>query len=222
MGAIAAFALVLKSVISQLYDMRKQQIITTILIAVLVAVATHRAMQPDAGLLKFRAAGNLAYGNGNTNGMSVSMVRRFLDDNPQVDTLVMGKMPGTRDADMNTRIAREIRKRGLKTHLPKNGFIASGAVDLFLAGAQRTMECGALIGVHSWSVAGARSTIRISPQDMGTDRRQKHHEKFLTDMGIDPAFYAYTRAAAEPEKIHYMSMDEIRRFDLLTEYPNCE
>ena len=221
MGAIAAFALVLKSVISQLYDMRKQQIITTILIAVLVAVATHRAMQPDAGLLKFRAAGNLAYGNGNTNGMSVSMVRRFLDDNPQVDTLVMGKMPGTRDADMNTRIAREIRKRGLKTHLPKNGFIASGAVDLFLAGVERTMECGALIGVHSWGLAGDR-TGTISPKTLGVDRRQKFHEAFLRDMGIDPAFYVYTRDSAEPNDMHYMSLKEIKRWGLLTQPPECE
>ena len=83
------------------------------------------------------------------------------------------------------------------------------------------MECGAIIGVHSWSISGARETIRISPQDMGADQFQKHHEDFLRDMGIDPAFYAFTRAAAEPEHIHYMSMDEIRRFDLLTQYPEC-
>lgn len=200
--------------------MRMQRIITAGLIVIMIAVAAHRALQPDAGLLKFRASGNLAYGNGNTNGMSVAMVRRFLDENPQVDTLVMGKMPGTKDADMNTRIAREIRKRGLKTHLPKNGFIASGAVDLFLAGTERTMECGGLIGVHSWGVTGDR-TRTISPKTIGVDRRQKFHEAFLRDMGIDPAFYAYTRDSAEPDDMHYMSLEEIKSWGLLTQPPDC-
>ena len=142
-------------------------------------------------------------------------------EHPQVDTLVFKKMPGTKDADMNLRLARDIRRRGLNTHVEKNSMIASGAVDLFLAGKRRTMECGALIGVHSWSVSGSRSTIRISPTDMGVDRRQKIQENFLRDMGIDPTFYAFTRAAAEPEKVHFLSMDEIRRFDLLTDYPDC-
>ena len=180
------------------------------------AVGIHGALQPDAGLLKFRAVDNMAYGNGNTNGMSVAMVRDFLDENPQVDTLVMGKMPGTKDADMNTRIAREIRARGLKTHLPKNGFIASGAVDLFIAGTERTMECGGMIGVHSWGITGDR-TGTISPKTMGVDRRQKFHEKFLSDMGIDPAFYVFTREAAEPSQLHFMSPEEIERWGLLTE-----
>jgi len=137
--------------------MRTQKIIAAGLIAIMFAVGIHGALQPDAGLLKFRAVDNMAYGNGNTNGMSVAMVRDFLDENPQVDTLVMGKMPGTKDADMNTRIAREIRARGLKTHLPKNGFIASGAVDLFIAGTERTMECGGMIGVHSWGITGEQN-----------------------------------------------------------------
>ena len=128
----------------------------------------------------------------------------------------MGKMPGTKNADMNIRIAREIRKRGLKTHLPKNGFIASGAVDLFLAGTQRTMDCGGMIGVHSWGLTGDR-TGRISPKTIGVDRRQKFHEKFLRDMGIDPAFYVFTREAAEPNDLHFMSAEEISRFGLLTE-----
>jgi hypothetical protein len=196
--------------------MRIQQIIAAGLIAIMFAVGIHGALQPDAGLLKFRAVDNMAYGNGNTNGMSVSMVRDFLNDNPQVDTLVMGKMPGTKDADMNIRIAREIRKRGLKTHLPRNGFIASGAVDLFLAGVERTMECGGMIGVHSWGLTGDR-TQTISPKTMGVDHRQKFHEAFLRDMGIDPAFYVFTRDSAEPDDLHFMTAEEIKRYGLLTE-----
>ncbi len=201
--------------------MKTQQIITAILLAIGAAVAIKGAMKPDLGLLKFKVKGNIAYGNGFTDDRSVGVVRKLLNENPNIDTLVLKKMSGTKDGDRNILLARDIRKRGLKTHLESNSAIASGAVDLFLAGKRRTMECGALIGVHSWSISGARYTIRISPKDMGGDTRQKYHEDFLSDMGIDPAFYAFTRAAAEPEDIHYMSMEEIKRFDLLTEYPNC-
>lgn len=202
--------------------MKTQQMITAVLIGIGAAVAIYGATRPDLGLLKFRVKDNIAYGYGGTDDRSVAAVKKLMREHPQVDTLVFKKMPGTKDADMNLRLARDIRRRGLNTHIENNSMIASGAVDLFLAGNKRTMECGALIGVHSWSVSGSRSTIRISPTDMGVDRRQKLHENFLRDMGIDPAFYAFTRAAAEPEKIHFMSMDEIRRFDLLTEYPDCE
>ena len=201
--------------------MKTQQIITGVLLAVVAIVAIRGAMKPDLGLLKFKVKDNLAYGYGYTDDRSVSVVRKLLKENPQVDTLVLKKMSGTRDGDMNIVLARDIRKRGLNTHLEKNSAIASGAVDLFLAGKYRTMECGALIGVHSWSIGGARETIRVSPKDMGADHRQKYHEDFLRDMGIDPAFYAYTRAAAEPEDIHYMSVEDINRFGLTSEPLEC-
>jgi len=201
--------------------MKTQQIITGLLLAVVAVVAIRGSMKPNLGLLKFKVKDNLAYGYGFTDDRSVGVVRKLLKENPQVDTLVLKKMSGTRDSARNIVLARDIRKRGLNTHLERNSVIASGAVDLFLAGETRTMECGALIGVHSWSIGGARETIRVSPTDMGYDGNQKYHEKFLRDMGIDPAFYVYTRAAAEPEDIHYMSVEEINRFGLTSEPLEC-
>ena len=44
-----------------------------------------------------------------------------------------------------------VRNRGIATHLPADGEIASGGVDFFLAGVKRTAEAGAKIGVHSWA-----------------------------------------------------------------------
>jgi len=201
--------------------MKTQQIITGLLLAVVAVVAIRGAMKPNLGLLKFKVKDNLAYGYGFTDDRSVGVVRKLLKENPQVDTLVLKKMSGTRDSARNIVLARDIRKRGLNTHLERNSVIASGAVDLFISGQRRTMECGALIGVHSWSIGGARETIRVSPTDMGYDGSQKYHEKFLRDMGIDPAFYVFTRAAAEPEDIHYMSVEEINRFGLTSEPLEC-
>lgn len=201
--------------------MKTQQIITAVLLAFGAAVAIGRAMQPDLGLLEFTVKDGRAYGNGYTDDRSVGIVKELVKEHPEVDTIVLKRMSGTRDSARNILIARDIRKNRLKTHLEKNSVIASGAVDLFLAGETRTMECGALIGVHSWSITGRMDHIRISPKDMGYDRSQKYHEKFLSDMGIDPAFYAFTRAAAEPEDMHYMSVEEINRFGLTTEPLEC-
>jgi len=201
--------------------MKTQQIIG-ILMAVVAVVAVRGAMKPNLGLLKFKVDDNLAYGYGFTDDRSLGVVRDLIKENSQVDTLVLKKMSGTRDSARNIILARDIRKRGLKTHLDRNSVIASGAVDLFLAGTRRTMDCGALIGVHSWSISGSNENVRISPKDIGYDRSQKYHESFLRDMGIDPSFYTFTREAAEPEDMHYMSVEEINRFGLTSEPLVCD
>lgn len=198
--------------------MRIQQMITAILIAIGAAVAIYQAMQPDFGRLKFKVRDNVAYGYGFTDSNSASLIDKLLRDNPEVDTLVLKKMSGTQDADTNLKLARHIRDNRLKTHLDGNSYIASGAVDLFIAGVERTMECGALIGVHSWSISGSI----IGPKDMGVDRRQRLHEDFLRDMGVDPKFYVFTREAAEPEDIHFMRPDEVKKYNLLTQPADCD
>jgi len=198
--------------------MRTQQIITAILFSIGAAVAVYTATRPDYGLLKFSVRGTTAYGNGSTNGSSVSQVGRFLDNNPAVDKLVFKWMSGTSDADRNLIIARKIRNRDLHTHLTSGSFIASGAVDLFLAGTTRTMECGARIGVHSWSSGDGI----YHPAAIGHDPRQKTQEKFLKDMDIDPSFYVFTRDAALPDDLHILTNAEIEKFGLLTEPVKCE
>ncbi len=170
--------------------------------------------EPDT--LSFDIKGDTAYVNGGTNSVSYKTMKTFLNDNPDVQHFVLQNMPGTKDSRTNLDVARLIRKRGITTHLESRSYIASGAVDLFLAGAKRTMECGAMIGVHSWSFDGD-----IGPNDIGRDDQKWAHEKFLTDMGIDPSFYVFTRAAAAPDEIHIMRYPEIERYGLLTEPANC-
>lgn len=197
--------------------MKTQQIIAGVLVAIVLAVATYGATRPDAGLLKFQIKDSVAYGYGGTSSRSYGAVKDMMREHPEVETIVLKKMPGTKDGHTNLGIARDIRKRGLSTHLDKNSFIASGAVDLFLAGAKRTMECGALIGVHSWSYGG-----KMYPANMGSDPEQKQHERFLSDMGINPDFYVFTREAALPHEMYYLSVDDINRFELLSEPLDCD
>jgi len=182
----------------------------------LMVFATIYVAQGKPGTLQFTVNGETAYVSGVTKQRSYYEMKRFLNDNPEVQRLVLKDMPGTHDSLTNLSIARMIRNRGLATHLERDSYIASGAVDLFISGAERTMECGAFIGVHSWSFNG-----EIGPNDMGKDYHQSLHETFLRDMGVDPRFYVFTREAAEPEEIYYMKYSEIERFGLLTQDAGC-
>lgn len=197
-------------------DFKFQKVVVILLVGLGAVFAVNKAMQPNLDLLTFTAKGEVAYGNGYTDDRSVDPAIRFFSANPQVKTLVLQNMSGTHDIDMNLRIARAIRGRGLATHLERGSYIASGAVDLFLAGKTRTMACGARIGVHSWSGGNT-----YHPANLKTDPRQKTQEKFLREMGIDPAFYVFTREAALPDDIYILTDEDIERFGLLTEPGGC-
>jgi hypothetical protein len=207
----------------------KRQLIIGIafaLVALIIGVETYKTTRPSAGQLKFKVRDTIAYGYGTTDSRSGGIVKQLIQDHPQVETLVFKNMPGTQDAMTNLRLARTIRAAGLNTHLERGSFIASGAVDLFLAGAERTMECGALIGVHThYVLQGGGGVVRgksFHPGNTGYDSMRVHSEKFLEDMGIDPGFYLFTREAALPEELYYLKPDDIRSFDLLTEPLNCD
>lgn len=195
--------------------MRKQQIIAGLCLALVLIAAITARLQPQDGLLSFRVVGTQAFGNGYTDTDSARVVRKLVNDHPAVTQLVLQRMSGTQNADANLKIARDIRRFGLATHLEASSYIASGAVDLFLAGTQRTMECGAKIGVHSWAITGGDG--QFSPESMGTDTRRRIQERFLRDMGFDPDFYVFTRDAAGPNEIYILTADDIARFGILTE-----
>lgn len=200
---------------------RRQQIIVLVLLLIVAATAIYQVTRPNAGGIRFEITeddeGQTAYVNGGTDRSSYGITKRFLDDNPQITRLILQRMPGTSDADTNLRIARLIRNRGLTTHLERRSYIASGAVDLFLSGIERTMDCGAKIGVHSWSFHSQNNIGVYSPKNLGTDDRRPIQEKFLRDMGIDPAFYVFTRDAADADSIYILLPKDVARFDLLTE-----
>jgi len=196
---------------------RRQQIIVFILLLIGALYAVFKVTQPGHGTIRFEVEGQTAYVNGGTDSTSFGVTKRFLDDNPNVRRLVLQRMPGTVDADTNLRIARMIRARGIDTHIERRSYIASGAVDLFLSGAQRTMECGALIGVHSWSYHGRHGIGVFSPKNIGYDDRKGVQKLFLRKMGIDPNFYEFTRDSADADDIYILLPKDVARFDLLTE-----
>ncbi|WP_298913539.1 hypothetical protein [uncultured Algimonas sp.] len=183
-----------------------------VIVVLFIALLTQR---PNPDLLRFEVEGERAYGYGFTDGRSQGVVDRLRRDHPDVDTLVFVDMPGTRDVTSNYRLARDIRRAGLNTELRPDSRIASGAVDLFLAGTERIVACGAMVGVHAWGGAG------FDAQDAVWDTHRRHSRGFLSDMGIDPDFYDFRTQAAGTDEMHWLSADEIERWRVATAPVDC-
>jgi len=152
------------------------------------------------------------YMNGLITSNTLTEMTALFEQHPQITTLVMQNVPGSMDDDINLLAAREIRKRGIATHIPADGMVASGGTDMFLAGAKRTIELGSKLGVHSWSSSDQAATDY--PRD------SQEHVKYLDyyqEMNIDTEFYWYTLEAAPAEDIHWMTEQEIAEYGVLTE-----
>ena len=180
---------------------------------ILFAILTQRD-NPD--LLRFEVEGNRAYGYGFTDDRSEGVVRKLLRDHPEVDTLVLRDMSGTRNVISNQRLARSIREAGLDTHIESDSFIASGAVDLFIAGVRRTAECGARVGVHAWGGVG------YDAQNALYDNMRDFQRAFHRDMGVEAGFYDFTKRAAPSKGLHIMSPEELNSWGVVTEPLTCE
>jgi hypothetical protein len=190
-------------------------ILILVLAMILVPAIAGQLDKPDG--LRFDVQGDTAFVDGTSTSRSQNAVRRLLRDNPQVNRLVFRSMPGTIDVTTNYHLARTIRDAGLTTELTATSRIASGAVDLFLAGERRIVACGAMIGVHAWGSTG------YDAQDVMFDPHRGMSRRFLSDMGVDPDFYDFRTEMAGTEDIHWMSNAEIARWGVATEpRPDCE
>jgi len=166
--------------------------------------------------LSFEVSGQSAIVRGTTDSHSHNLLKDFMRENPNVKTLVLQSMPGTQDMDTNRRVVLGIRSAGLATHVPADGYIASGAVDWFIAGKPRTVECGARIGVHSWGTkTGERGDKTLYDGQLRTQRY------FLEKMDVDPDFYQFTRSAAGPNEIYWLTVDDMLRYGLIDTDPGC-
>lgn len=181
------------------------------------ALAFWDLTEPVEHDVTFNVRGDVAYVSGTTDSNSHNLIKNFVRENPDVDTLILQAMPGTLDMDTNRRVVMDLRAAGLATHVPADGRIASGAVDWFIAGSPRTVECGAMIGVHSWgSKTGERGDKTFYDGQLRTQRW------FLSKMSVDPDFYEFTRNAAGPDDIYWLSVDDMLRYRLISEDPGCE
>ncbi|PID97060.1 MAG: hypothetical protein CSA84_01490 [Actinomycetales bacterium] len=135
---------------------------------------------------------------------------------PDVNQLNIVNCDGSEDDETNLMLARKIHDSKISTHVMDGGVVASGGVDLFLAGTKRTVGKNVRIGVHSWADAGVKAT----DYPKGHEEHRKYIE-YYKSIGFDQqsaeGFYYFTIYAASPSGIHYMTEDEMAKYKVLTE-----
>lgn len=161
-------------------------------------------------------------------------VRALIENNPEVRTLVLTNVPGTIAGSAATiETARIVREANLATCVPSDGYIASGAVGLFLAGSVRLLfgpivggagcmagqpcpvcsEGVTCVGVHDWLDVEGGFSGRDLPMD---DPLHQPFIDIMTDLGIDEDFYWFQQNAAPSDEIYFMSPEDLAAWGVQT------
>lgn len=133
----------------------------------------------------------------------------MLRDFPQLAMLELVEAPGTSNDIANLAVGRRIRAAGIATHVPRGGSVRSGAVELFLAGAIRTVDDGAQFAVHSWLDNYGREA-----GDFASDHpANRMYLDYYVEMGMSEArardFYAMTNSVPHASAL-WLQSDDMR------------
>ncbi|WP_299419995.1 alpha/beta hydrolase [uncultured Shimia sp.] len=161
--------------------------------------------------IEFEADGGDLLVNGTLNSRSLVAFEQAMIENPNVTRLVLMDVPGSVDDEINLQLGHRVRDLGLDTHVTAESDIHSGGTDLFLAGVERSMEEGAVLGVHSWGAGNLQG--RDLPK---SDPDHASYVIYTKRMLGSDAFYWFTLEAAPVEDSHVMSAAEIAKYRLLT------
>lgn len=168
-------------------------------------------VQDNTDMTDFTLDGENLLMSGTINSRTQSEFETIYSANPGITTLVEGVIDGSMNDEAMIKFAYRLRELGLNTHLTSDSEIYSGGVDLYLAGVNRTMESGAIIGVHAWAdmLNEATDYPRASPE-------HEENRRYVADMLGQDGFYWFTIYAAGADDIHIMTAAEINKYQLLT------
>lgn len=170
----------------------------------------------------FQVQGTTATMIGTIDGTTPAAVQQLIANNPQVTMIILQNVPGSADDDANLQASRMVRQAGLDTHIPAGPGVASGGTDFFLAGVNRTMDAGAIVGVHAWQDEnGSGKTQKDANPNWATSPEHQSYLQYYTEMGIaDPnGFYCYTLDAAPPVDIYNMNAAEKNQWGMCAPNP---
>ena len=158
---------------------------------------------------EFRVEDNKLHMPGLINSYTQEQLKDIFGEHPEIDTIVLGQMPGSIDDGANLEEAAWVAARGVNTYLPPEGSIASGAPNFFLVGKSRVVEEGAVVSVHSWAYWRG-----ITAQDLPRD--DSAHELYIgfyESIGWTRAqaedFYFFTIEKAPAEGMYAMTPQEM-------------
>ena len=153
--------------------------------------------------------------NGTIGKTSLSDFNKLNNAFANVNTIYIRNCDGSSDDDVNLELSEKVHKKRINIHLMDNAEIASGGVDFFIAGTQRTRGLNTYIGVHSWS--------RLFKTATDFPRGHKYHLPYIdyyVMVGFSQEqaedFYYFTIYAADANSIHWMTEDEISKHNLIT------
>jgi len=158
------------------------------------------------------SASDTVYMNGIIYANTLQDINELLEKHPHVKTIVMEQVAGSIDDEVNLLASRKIREHGLATHIPTDGMVASGGTDMFLAGVKRTIEDGAMLGVHAWA-----DEVKTARQYKKTDQVHELYLQYYREMNIPESFYWYTLDAAPADDILWMSASDIVKYEVVTQ-----
>ncbi len=168
------------------------------------------------GIFSVEENGTSVIAEGTIGSQTLDHFNTLLENYPDIDLIKMTDMPGSNDDATNVLLGRAVYNQALSIHIEDNGEIASGAVDLFLAGRERTKGANTKIGVHSWGDGNSEATD--FPED------SSEHDLYINyykDIGLSDedarTFYFFTINAAPAADIHWMTEEEIETYNVLTQ-----
>lgn len=169
------------------------------------------------GASKIQIKGDEAFLSGDLGTITYHQIKEMIVMHPEVKTLVLTQISGSVNDAVNMHTGRLVHEAGLNTKVLKNSEIASGGVDLFCAGNKRIVEQGAKVGIHSWCCLNDLTAAEI-PENHPAHEGQIEFFTMALGPDIGPKFYFHTLTAAPFDGIHWMSDDDIIKWQVATEF----
>ena len=153
--------------------------------------------------------------NGDLGTSTYAQIRNLIAEHPEVTRLVLEEISGSVNDAINVHTGRLVRAAGIATHVPSHGDVNSGGVDLFAAGATRSVDEGGILGVHSWCCKDGVTADKLPTSDPAHGTQLTYYREMLDEQG--ESFYFFTLTAAPFDGIHPMTREEMKRFGLISE-----
>ncbi len=154
--------------------------------------------------------------NGEISSRSLTDFNNLVSLYPNVRQINIINSDGSSDDETNFLLMKQVHDLNFNTHLEDNAEIASGAVDFFLAGHQRSRGTNIRVGVHSWS----EGNVEANQFPVGHANHTPYIDSYLS-VGMTQteanAFYYFTINAASANDIHWMSEQEFSTYNLFTQ-----
>lgn len=140
--------------------------------------------------------------------------RQMMQHFPGIKRIEMIDCDGSVDEEANLNLARMIRRAGISTHVPANGSVRSGAVELFLSGVSNTADPGAEFVVHSWMDEDGMEAKDYPANDPVHAEYLDYYQEMGVPADKARAFYALTNSVPFSGQLK-LSRNDLAQYSLL-------